>query len=86
MDAYIWSLANGGVFFVGPTCRLIDDPLLPYLDPATTWDKILPRKFNIFMWRMRLNRLPRWLNLSSRGIEILEISCPSCNGSVDCGF
>ncbi|GJU18219.1 RNA-directed DNA polymerase, eukaryota, reverse transcriptase zinc-binding domain protein [Tanacetum coccineum] len=30
-----------------------------------------------------LDRLPHRLNLSSRGIDILLISCPSCNGNVE---
>ncbi|GJS87764.1 RNA-directed DNA polymerase, eukaryota, reverse transcriptase zinc-binding domain protein [Tanacetum coccineum] len=61
----------------------IDDHILPSLDSKTTWDKTLPRKVNIFMWRLKIDRLPRRLNLSSRGIEIPEISCPSCNGNVE---
>ncbi|GJV14678.1 putative RNA-directed DNA polymerase, eukaryota, reverse transcriptase zinc-binding domain protein [Tanacetum coccineum] len=32
---------------------------------------------------IELNRLPLRLNLSSRGIEIPEISCPLCNGNVE---
>ncbi|GJV45633.1 RNA-directed DNA polymerase, eukaryota [Tanacetum coccineum] len=30
-----------------------------------------------------LDRLPHRLNLSSRGIDIPLISCPSCNGNVE---
>ncbi|GJX84681.1 retrovirus-related pol polyprotein LINE-1 [Tanacetum coccineum] len=60
---------------------LLDDRTLT--DSPMTWDTALPRKVNIFMWRYRLDRLPHRLNLSSRGIEILEISFPSCNGNVE---
>ncbi|GKE43267.1 RNA-directed DNA polymerase, eukaryota, reverse transcriptase zinc-binding domain protein, partial [Tanacetum coccineum] len=82
-DSFVWSLANDGVFSVSVTCRHIDDHLFPTLNPPTTWDKIHPRKVYIFMWRLRLDRLPHHLNLSSRGIEISEISCPSCNGNLE---
>ncbi|GKA94541.1 RNA-directed DNA polymerase, eukaryota, reverse transcriptase zinc-binding domain protein [Tanacetum coccineum] len=82
-DICVWSIAHDGVFSVGVTRRHIDAHLLPSLDPPTTWDKSLPRKVNIFMWRLLLDRLPHRLNLSSRGIEITEISCPSCNGNVE---
>ncbi|GJY64199.1 putative RNA-directed DNA polymerase, eukaryota, reverse transcriptase zinc-binding domain protein [Tanacetum coccineum] len=83
IDKCIWSLDNDGVFSVGALRRLIDDHLLPSLGFPTTWDKDLPRKVNIFMWRLKLDKLPHRLNLSLRGIEIPEISCPSCNALVE---
>ncbi|GJU93126.1 RNA-directed DNA polymerase, eukaryota [Tanacetum coccineum] len=79
MDKCIWSLAHDGAFSVGSLRRVINDHTLPSLDTKTTWDKSLPRKVNIFMWRLKLDRLSHHLNLSSRGIEIPEISCSSCN-------
>ncbi|GJU10674.1 hypothetical protein Tco_1133070 [Tanacetum coccineum] len=45
----------------------IDQNILPTLAHATTWDKSIPRKVNVFMWRLFLDRLPHRLNLSSRG-------------------
>ncbi|GJW80144.1 RNA-directed DNA polymerase, eukaryota [Tanacetum coccineum] len=63
--------------------QVIDDKVLPSLATSTSWDKILPRKVNIFMWRLMLDQLPYRLNLSSSGIDIQSISCPSCNGNVE---
>ncbi|GJX71493.1 RNA-directed DNA polymerase, eukaryota, reverse transcriptase zinc-binding domain protein [Tanacetum coccineum] len=63
--------------------RVIDDKILPSLAISTSWDKTLPRKVNIFMWRLMLDRLPHRLNLSSRCIDIQSISCPFCNGNVE---
>ncbi|GJY20642.1 RNA-directed DNA polymerase, eukaryota, reverse transcriptase zinc-binding domain protein, partial [Tanacetum coccineum] len=83
IDKCIWSLDDDGVFTVGSLRRLIDDHLLPSLGFTTTWDKDLPRKVNIFIWRLKLDKLPHRLNLSLRGIETLEISCPSCNALVE---
>ncbi|GJZ70611.1 RNA-directed DNA polymerase, eukaryota, reverse transcriptase zinc-binding domain protein [Tanacetum coccineum] len=57
--------------------------ILPTLAHATTWDKSIPRKVNVFMWRLSLDRLPHRLNLSSRGMDIPAISCPSCNANVE---
>ncbi|GKA88837.1 RNA-directed DNA polymerase, eukaryota [Tanacetum coccineum] len=82
-DACIWSLANDGVFSVGLTRQHLDDHILPSLDTLTFWDKALPHKVNIIMWRLKLDRLPHQLNLSACGIEISEISCPSCNGNFE---
>ncbi|GJX31831.1 hypothetical protein Tco_0241686 [Tanacetum coccineum] len=52
---------------IGDLRRRIDDRILPSLDTKTTWDKSLPRKVNIFMWRLKLDRFVHRLNLSSRG-------------------
>ncbi|GJV55226.1 reverse transcriptase domain-containing protein [Tanacetum coccineum] len=41
------------------------------------------RRVNVFMWRLSLDRLPHRLNLSSRGMDIPTISCPSCNANVE---
>nr|GEZ85694.1 RNA-directed DNA polymerase, eukaryota [Tanacetum cinerariifolium] len=60
------SLDDDGTFTVGALRRLIDDHLLPSLDTTTTWVKYLPRKVNIFMWRLKLDKLPHRLNLSLR--------------------
>ncbi|GKC07191.1 RNA-directed DNA polymerase, eukaryota [Tanacetum coccineum] len=61
----------------------IDQNIIPTLAHATTWDKSIPRKVNVFMWRLSLDRLPHRLNLSSRGMDIPAISCPSCNANVE---
>ncbi|GKB04618.1 RNA-directed DNA polymerase, eukaryota, reverse transcriptase zinc-binding domain protein [Tanacetum coccineum] len=81
-DSCLWSMAIDGLFSVGTSRHIIDAKLLPSLVLLTPWDKILPCKVNIFIWRLSLNRLPHRLNLSSRGIDILKISCSSCNGNV----
>ncbi|GJY74078.1 RNA-directed DNA polymerase, eukaryota [Tanacetum coccineum] len=65
------------------TRQHIDAHILPFLDSSTHWDKALPRKVNNFMWRLKRDRLPHRLNLSSRGIVIPEISCPSCSRNVE---
>ncbi|GJT84696.1 hypothetical protein Tco_1066413 [Tanacetum coccineum] len=66
-DTCIWCLAKDDIFSVKEARRVIDDKILPSLATSTSWDKTLPRKVNIFMWRLILDRLPHRLNLSSRG-------------------
>ncbi|GJS92966.1 gypsy type transposase [Tanacetum coccineum] len=43
-DTCIWSMVDDGVFSVRSIHRVIDSKLLPFMLPATTWDKTLPRK------------------------------------------
>ncbi|GKC38739.1 RNA-directed DNA polymerase, eukaryota [Tanacetum coccineum] len=82
-DTCVWSLAKDGSFSVGETRRLIDAKFLPSLSSPTSWDKVLPSKVNIFLWRLALDRLPNRWNLSSRGLDIPSISCPMCNSHVE---
>ncbi|GJY95940.1 RNA-directed DNA polymerase, eukaryota, reverse transcriptase zinc-binding domain protein [Tanacetum coccineum] len=57
--------------------------LLLSLVPSTSWDKTLPHKVNIFIWRLPLDQLPHRWNLSARDIDIPSILCPSCNNNVE---
>nr|GEX75066.1 RNA-directed DNA polymerase, eukaryota [Tanacetum cinerariifolium] len=82
-DTCTWVLSNDGTFSVKSARRLIDLKLLPSISTPTVWDKFLPRKVNIFLWRLSLDRLPHRLNLSSRSLDIPTISCSSCNGNVE---
>ncbi|GJS11365.1 RNA-directed DNA polymerase, eukaryota [Tanacetum coccineum] len=82
-DSYIWEISNDGHFSVGSTRRHIDGCSLPSMAPSTRWHKMLPRNVNLFMWRLILDRLPHRLNLSLRGMEIQDITCPICVGNVE---
>ncbi|GJW22191.1 hypothetical protein Tco_0032813 [Tanacetum coccineum] len=66
-DTCTWSLGRNGTFTVKDARYRIDQNILPTLAHTTTWDKSIPRKVNVFMWRLSLDRLPHRLNLSSRG-------------------
>ncbi|GJU05212.1 RNA-directed DNA polymerase, eukaryota, reverse transcriptase zinc-binding domain protein [Tanacetum coccineum] len=81
-DTCVWNLGPNGTFTVKDARNIIDQKTLPSL-PSTSWEKIIPRKVNIFMWRLSLDRLPHRLNLSLRGMDIPAISCSSCNANVE---
>ncbi|GJT97366.1 RNA-directed DNA polymerase, eukaryota, reverse transcriptase zinc-binding domain protein [Tanacetum coccineum] len=81
-DTCVWNLGPNGIFTVKDARNIIDQKTLPSL-PYTSWDKIIIRKVNIFMWRLSLDRLPHRLNLSLRGMDISAISCSSCNANVE---
>lgn len=44
----------------------------------TRWCKEIPRRINIFSWRISLYKLPTWFNLSKKGLELSSILCPIC--------
>ncbi|GKB42571.1 RNA-directed DNA polymerase, eukaryota, partial [Tanacetum coccineum] len=67
-----------GVFTVGETRKHIDDVILLVMDSSTRWNKFLPKKINVFMWKLSLDRHPHRFNLSRRGFDIDSILCPNC--------
>lgn len=82
-DSCVWTLGSDSMFTMTESRRLIDSKILPSWSPRTKWDKTIPLKVNIFIWKISLDRLPNKSNLFSRGIDIPTISCPSCNGNVE---
>ncbi|GKB62176.1 RNA-directed DNA polymerase, eukaryota, reverse transcriptase zinc-binding domain protein [Tanacetum coccineum] len=73
-------------FSVSSIRKVIDAVFLPcgsVKTIQTRWYKIIPRKVNIFFWRLRLDRLPHRLNLSRRGLDITSIMCPVCSNGVE---
>nr|GEV49824.1 hypothetical protein [Tanacetum cinerariifolium] len=78
-DRWAWSLNTSEEFSVSSVRNVIDDVYLPKLDVPTRWIKEIPIKVNILAWKISLDGLPTRSNLSSRGLDILSIICPSCN-------
>ena len=42
------------------------------------WNKWIPKKHNVFIWRLVKNRIPTRRNLSNMGIDIPCTVCPLC--------
>ncbi|XP_071740690.1 uncharacterized protein [Rutidosis leptorrhynchoides] len=82
-DSWQWCLQNNSGFAVCDTRAYIDDRLLPSIEPSTRWMKVLPRKINIFLWRLALDRLPTRQNLTQGGIDIEDSSCISCDHTLE---
>ncbi|GJV12654.1 RNA-directed DNA polymerase, eukaryota, reverse transcriptase zinc-binding domain protein [Tanacetum coccineum] len=75
-DCVISSLSIDGSYLVSFIRKHIDNCMIANSLLSTRWCKIIPRKVNIFMWRLLLDRLPHRLNISSRGLDIDSILCP----------
>ncbi|XP_071739439.1 uncharacterized protein [Rutidosis leptorrhynchoides] len=82
-DRWICSLNTDGMFTVKTVRDTLDRVVLPSTNVSTIWFKFLPRKVNIFLWRLRIDFLPvRW-NLSAKGIEINSVVSPLCNIGIE---
>ncbi|XP_071700356.1 uncharacterized protein [Rutidosis leptorrhynchoides] len=82
-DLWQWSVYNEEDFSVSSTRRYIDDLLLPLSEIYTRWVKYIPRKINIFVWRLAIDRLPTRQNLSRIGVEIEESGCATSSCRIE---
>ncbi|GJZ21315.1 RNA-directed DNA polymerase, eukaryota, reverse transcriptase zinc-binding domain protein [Tanacetum coccineum] len=58
-----------------PARSLIDSHILEVSPIATRWNRSIPIKVNIFLWRLLLNKLPSRVNLDRSGIDVHSILC-----------
>ncbi|PWA45184.1 RNA-directed DNA polymerase, eukaryota, Reverse transcriptase zinc-binding domain protein [Artemisia annua] len=76
-DKWFWSLDNSCVFLVKSLCRAVQDKLFSNNDPDPPfiWNPWVPRKVNVCVWRMALNRLPTRSNLIRHGVSVPLAVC-----------
>ncbi|XP_071695231.1 uncharacterized protein [Rutidosis leptorrhynchoides] len=70
-------------YTVHDTIMFLDDGTLPSNQVVTRWLKCIPRKINVFLWWVALDRLPTGDNLARRGINIVDIGCVSCSWGIE---
>nr|GFB69608.1 RNA-directed DNA polymerase, eukaryota [Tanacetum cinerariifolium] len=61
---------------------LVDAQTLDVDTVATHWNRCIPIKVNVFMWRLNLNKHPSRVNLDRKGIDVGLILCPIFHGEV----
>ncbi|GJU96848.1 reverse transcriptase domain, reverse transcriptase zinc-binding domain protein [Tanacetum coccineum] len=86
-DRWRWSLDEDGKFTVKELSRLIEEKIIlsDNRDQETPWNKLVPKKVNIFVWRALRRRLPVRVELDKRGIDLDSVLCPCCNNIVETG-
>nr|GEU98080.1 RNA-directed DNA polymerase, eukaryota [Tanacetum cinerariifolium] len=77
-DRWICDLNGDGVFRVKEVRSILDDIFLLSAVDATRWEKYIPIKINVFVWRARLDRFPTRSNLVRRGVVLDPSLCPLC--------
>ncbi|KAK9065169.1 hypothetical protein SSX86_016552 [Deinandra increscens subsp. villosa] len=82
-DSWQWNLDGESDFIVKNVRHRIDDHKLPSLPLSTRWNKWIPKKINICIWRLLLNRLPVRSNLIEKDIPIRDLGCVLCDSNFE---
>ena len=82
-DAWKWELSSSG-FSVVSTRQYVDDQTLLGSLSSTRWVRCIPIKVNVFIWKLRLGKLPTLVNMDRRGIDVDSLLCPICKENVEC--
>ncbi|GJZ48795.1 RNA-directed DNA polymerase, eukaryota, reverse transcriptase zinc-binding domain protein [Tanacetum coccineum] len=78
-----WNLESMGIFSVASARRRIDEICLPNIGEETRWVKCVPIKINVLAWKIKTDALPTRFNISRRGIDIQDMSCPICDNAIE---
>ncbi|GJX85396.1 hypothetical protein Tco_0336170 [Tanacetum coccineum] len=62
-DYWMWSVDASSGYTVASGRTLIDSNILDVAPKATRWNRLIPNKVNVFIWRLMLNKLPTRVNL-----------------------
>ncbi|GJY22029.1 RNA-directed DNA polymerase, eukaryota, reverse transcriptase zinc-binding domain protein [Tanacetum coccineum] len=81
-DGWKWALNSYG-FSVASTRKHIDEHILIGSLTPTRWPRCIPIIVNVFMWKLRLDKLPTLVNMDRKGIEVASLLCPVCNKHVE---
>ncbi|GJV63851.1 RNA-directed DNA polymerase, eukaryota, reverse transcriptase zinc-binding domain protein [Tanacetum coccineum] len=79
-DGWRWKLNPNGKFTVNNLSKLIDIAILGsnVMSYKVDWNRFVPKKVNICIWRAVNDRLPTRANLLLRGLTISSSLCPLC--------
>lgn len=83
-DKWVWKKNGKADFHVSILRKLIDHALLPTVNNIKTkWNALVPKKVNIFIWRLRRDAIPTFINLFAKGIDVDSFRCPQCDHGVE---
>nr|XP_043639112.1 uncharacterized protein LOC122610185 [Erigeron canadensis] len=84
MDTWTWNLNGKTEFSIAQIRQCLDHYRLPISNTKKTkWNTWVPRKVNVFMWRMRRDCIPTNINLFTKGIDVSTFRCFHCQNGVE---
>ncbi|XP_071715131.1 uncharacterized protein [Rutidosis leptorrhynchoides] len=84
-DKYSWVLDNNKNFTVKKLSGICDEKILPTINnnAVTLRNNLVPKKIEIFIWRLMKKRLPVRIELDKRGIDLHSVRCPVCDDGLE---
>ena len=82
-DKWNWMMNGKAIFSVAQIRKCIDQKCLQHEDRSNTWNKWVPKKVNIFVWRLMRNGIPTKVNLFGRGVDVNSYRCNLCKHGID---
>ncbi|GKA56638.1 putative RNA-directed DNA polymerase [Tanacetum coccineum] len=84
-DRWRWTIFEDSKFTVKVLSSMVEEKILQIESGAreTIWNKLVPKKVNIFVWRALKGRLPVRGELDKRGIDLDSVLCLSCTNAVE---
>lgn len=84
-DKRWWFLDESGDFTVKALKELVNEKELEGHSNLreTMWNKIVPRKVNVLVWRLRQGRMPVRVVLDHMGIDLDSLLCPCCQDVIE---
>ncbi|KAK9062745.1 hypothetical protein SSX86_019934 [Deinandra increscens subsp. villosa] len=84
-DGWAWNLDGNNSFEVKHVRKVIEKSSLPEVPLKTRWNKNIPKKINIFIWRLLRDRLATRCKLIEKGIPLANLGCVFCNEPMESG-
>ncbi|GJX33013.1 ribonuclease H-like domain-containing protein [Tanacetum coccineum] len=84
-DKWRWVLDEDGEFTIKEIAILVDEKALSVESGShkKLWNKLAPKKVNIFVWRAQIGRLSVRVELDRRGIDLDSVLCHCYNNIVE---
>ncbi|XP_071728983.1 uncharacterized protein [Rutidosis leptorrhynchoides] len=84
-ETWRWSYNSNGFFTVKKLSEMIDEQMLNVSanQQSTCRNGLVPKKVEIFIWRLKKNRIPVRLDLDKRGVDLHSVRCPVCDDDLE---
>ncbi|XP_071739239.1 uncharacterized protein [Rutidosis leptorrhynchoides] len=84
-DSWSWVLSDSNMFSVKELSGIIDHATLSsnYIFSETLRNSLVPKKIEIFVWRLLLKRLTVRMELDKKGIDLHSVRCPICDDDIE---
>ncbi|XP_071694722.1 uncharacterized protein [Rutidosis leptorrhynchoides] len=84
-DSWNWGLASNGIYTVKKLSTRIDEQSLVSFNSqqGTSRNNLVPKKIDIFIWRLLKKSIPVKLELDKRGINLHSLRCPICDEDLE---